>query len=125
MAVTVFPPSADIIGDVRSALTVPVVQAEGTRTVVALPGETDVTARPALCDVFSRVIASGTGDVVIDLTGSTFIDTASVRVFATARQLLDRQGRNLTFRAPSRLAVRVLDLFGLTGLVESSEQVQP
>jgi anti-anti-sigma regulatory factor len=77
-----------------------------------------------LCDTFSRVITSGGGDVVIDLTQSTFVDTGTVRVLSTARQLLDRQGRNLTFRSPSRLAVRMLDMFGLAGLIETSETIQ-
>ena len=63
------------------------------------------------------MIALRTGDVVIDLTESTFVDTAIVRDFADAQQLLDRQGRKLTFRSPSRLATRVLHLFGLADLI--------
>jgi hypothetical protein len=40
-------------------------------------------------------------------------------------QLLDRRGRALTFRSPSRLAAHVLDVFGLTDLIESRPSGQP
>jgi len=123
IAATLLPPSADTIRKARSAPTLAVVHAEGTRTVVALRGATDISARPVLCDVLSRVIASGAGDVVIDLTRATFIDTATVRVLATTQRLLDHQGRNLAFRSPSRLTASVLDLFGLAGLIETSEPI--
>ena len=95
-----------------------VVHAEATRTVVTLRGETDVSTRAALADVLSRVIAAGNGDVIVDLAAVTFIDTAIVRSLATGQQLPDRTRRTLTFRSPSRPAVRVLDMFGLTELIE-------
>jgi anti-anti-sigma factor len=120
MALTMLPPSTDTVQrGVRYAVTSPVVHAEGTYTVVTLRSEADVSTRPALADVLSRVIAHGAGDVVIDLAPVTFIDTATVRALATCQQLLDRAGRALTFRSPSRLAVRVLDLFGLTDQIET------
>ena len=121
MALTMRPPSAAPVPSVLSAPSAPVKHAEATRTVVVLRGESDISTRSLLCDVLCRVIANRTGDVVIDLAEATFIDTAIVRALATAQQLLDRQGRKLTFRSPSRLAVRVLHLFGLTDLIESRE----
>ena len=65
------------------------------------------------------------GNVVIDLAETEFIDTATVRVFAVAQQLLDRHDRKLTLRSPSRLAARMLYLFGLTDLIEAPECAQP
>jgi hypothetical protein len=47
-----------------------------------------------------------------------------VRVLTMAQQMLDRQGRTLSFRSPSRLATRMLDLFGLTELIEASGGAQ-
>jgi len=101
----------------RTALMIPVVHVERTRIVVALHGEADISTRRALGDALSRVIADGAGDVVIDLADATFVDVAVVRVLATAQQLLDRQARVLTVRSPSRLAARVMDAFGLKGLI--------
>jgi anti-anti-sigma factor len=125
MTVTVLPPSAHTAGSVLSALTTPVVRAEGTRTVVVLLGEADFSTRPVLADALSRVIALHTGDVVIDLAEAEFIDTDTVRVLAVAQQLLDRHDRKLTFRSPSRLAARMLYLFGLTDLIEAPIGDQP
>ncbi len=66
------------------------------------------------------MIAARLGDVVIDLTDTDFIDTAISRTLADAQQMLDLQGRRVTFRSPSRLAARLLDLFGLSPLIESA-----
>ena len=125
MALTMFPSS---VGGGRGGLaevSVPVVHSEGACSVVVLAGEADVSTRAALCEVLCRVVALQAGDVVIDLSQSTFIDSATVRALASAYQLLDGQGRRLTFRSPSRLAVRVLDVFGLTDLIETPPNRAP
>jgi len=119
MDLAIFPsPSEPVRGD-RSGLMTPGVRVEGARIVVVVRGGTDVSTRPVLCDVLSRVAAVGAGDVVVDLAETTFIDTATARVLATARQLLDDQDRRLMFRSPPRLAARVLQVFGLTDLIEA------
>ncbi|HWW52241.1 MAG TPA: STAS domain-containing protein [Acidimicrobiales bacterium] len=104
----------------RPVLTRPIVQAEGDRTVVVLQGEVDFATRPILSDALSRVIAWRVGDVVIDLSEATFIDTAIIRALAVANELLERSGRRMTFRSPSRVAAQVMQLFGLTDLIEVS-----
>jgi anti-anti-sigma regulatory factor len=70
------------------------------------------------------VVASRAGDVVIDLAEVDFINTATVLAFAEGQQLLYRRGRKLTFRSPSRLAARLLDLFELSDLIEAEEGAQ-
>jgi len=118
MALTPLPP---IAGGVRSAvpdLWTPIVHDE-TRMVVVLSGKADVSIRPSLSDALCRLIADRSGDVVIDLSTSTFIDTAIVRALATAGQLLGGQSRRLTFRSPQTLVARVPDRFGLTDLIEA------
>ena len=122
MALRMLPPSAHITGGVQCDLTAPVVHAEGTRTVIDLWGEWDLSSRDVLSEVLSRVIAAPSGDVVIDLAEAKFIDTVTVRLFATGQQMLDRHGRTLTFRSPSRLAARVLDAFGLSDLIEPRQR---
>jgi len=99
------------------------VRAEGACSVVVLSGEWDIARRPVLADVLSRVIASGTGDVVVDLSGAPFIDTAIGRALAVGCQLLSRGGRTLSFRSPSPLATQILGLFGLKDLIETREGV--
>jgi anti-anti-sigma regulatory factor len=87
-------------------------------SVLALHGYVEASTAQLLIDSMSAVIEWSVGDVVVDLTEVEFIDIASVRVLDLARQLLWREGRYLTFRAPSKLAAVVLGLFGLTSLVE-------
>lgn len=124
MALKTLPPSADAMPRGEFARTIPEVHAEGTRCVITLRGETDLSTRRDLCDVLLRVIADWTGDVVVDLTEVTFVDTATVRALVTAQQLLHRQARTLTFRSPPRLAARLLMAFGMTDLIETEGPVR-
>lgn len=124
MAVMMPPPSAGPVAEVGSVPRHRVLFSEGTGLVVVLRGEIDVTARPFLCRVMSGVIACGVGDVIVDLANVTFVDTAFVRVLAIAQRLLERDSRRLTVRSPSRLPLRVLEIFGLTSLVEIPQLVQ-
>jgi anti-anti-sigma factor len=84
------------------------VREESTRTVVVLRGDADISVRSVLSDTLSRVIALRAGDVVVDLAEVENIDTAIVDVLAVCAQLLDRHGRELIFRSPSRPAARML-----------------
>lgn len=88
---------------------------EGDATVVALRGEADLATFPLLTDVLARVIAYHDGPVVIDLAEVAFIDSGSICAFARTAELLD--GRELTLRSPSRLAVRMLTLLELSDLI--------
>ena len=98
----------------------PTVRDSGHGTVVACRGEADSSTQPALSDALAQVIAWRVGDVVIDLSEVTFIDTATVQALAVAKDLLQRRDRQMTIRSPSRLAVHVLQLSGLTDLIELS-----
>jgi len=92
--------------------------ADGAATLVGLRGEADFATLPVFVNVLARVIAEDHGAVVIDLTEASFIDTAIVRTIGRAAGLLRERDRELTVRSPSRLAGRVLALFGLLHLVE-------
>ena len=125
MSLTMLRLSADTGPSVPTASMVRAVHGQGSPTVVALRGEADTSMRLVLCDVLCKVIALADGDVVIDLANATFINTAIVRTLAEAQRLLDRQGRALTFRSPTRLAAGILVLFGLTELIETTQPVTP
>ena len=99
--------------------------AEGAATVIALRGEADLAALPAVVDMFVRVIADHQGAVVVDLAQAEFIDIATARVLGRAGEFLGHRGRQLTPRSPSRLAIRVLAVFGLCHLVEPSQPLGP
>jgi len=98
-----------------------VAHTEGTRTVVVLRGEADLATRWVLADVLSQLTGNADGDVVIDLAGLDFIDSGTLGSLVVAHELLERQGRALTVRSPSRLATRVLGFLGVSELIESAD----
>jgi anti-anti-sigma factor len=121
MTLTVLPPSSGSLHCVRVGLTTAVVREEGTRTVVVLRGEADFSTTCVPSDALSWVIAWRIGDVVVDLGGLEFIDSATARVLAEGQQLLKHDGRMMTFRSPSKVAARVLHASGLTDSIETYE----
>lgn len=96
----------------------PAVWREGTRMVVALRGEQDLCTAPSVVEALTGAGAAGDGDVVVDLSGVLFMDTAIVTALVAGRENLWSQSRVLTLRAPSRIAHRILDLCNLIGLIE-------
>jgi anti-anti-sigma factor len=118
MALTAIPSPAQPTRPLRLAPMTAGERMAGARTVIVLHGEADVSNRSVLCDMLCQVIALQVGDVVVDLGQVTVIDAAAVRALAMGHMVLDGQGRLLTFRSPSQLAARALDMFGLGDLIE-------
>ncbi len=94
------------------------VSRDGDRTVVRLDGEHDVATVFVLADTLARAISVDDADLIVDLSGVTFISAATIGVLICGRNILRRQSRSLTLRSPSRCARRVLDVCGLAGLVD-------
>jgi anti-anti-sigma factor len=86
--------------------------------VVSLRGEQDLSTAARLAAVLAGMSAVGEGDVVIDLNEVRFMDAAIVKVLVAGRDVFRSRSRDLTLRAPSRSARRVLELCGLVGLVD-------
>jgi anti-anti-sigma regulatory factor len=95
--------------------------AEATATVVALEGAADLAALSLLVDVLAGIIADRRGPVIVDLANIDFIDNATARAIGLAAECLRDEGRSLTFRSPSTLAVMLLETVGLADLVEPDE----
>lgn len=103
---------------IPAAALVASVSTVGTATIVRLRGEADVFTLPVVVDALARAIADSEGPVIVDLADTGFIDTGTVRAIARAWQFLDGRQRTLTLRSPSRIAVRVLGVLGLSHLIE-------
>jgi anti-sigma B factor antagonist len=88
------------------------------RNVVCLRGEYDISTEMALSHTMAGAMALDEGDLVVDLSGVTFMDAATIGVFIQARNDLRLQCRSLTLRSSSRFARRVLELCGLTDLLD-------
>ena len=83
-------------------------------SIITLAGEHDLSTIDADNVALTAAIASCDGDVVLDVSGVTFMSAGTVELIIRARQVLERQSRSLTLQSPSRSAKRVLDLCGVT-----------
>ena len=81
-------------------------------TIVWLRGEHDVATASEDAHRLAGAM-EGRTDVIVDLSGVTFIGAATLGVFVRAQDVLRRGSRNLTLRSPSPIAQRVLGVCGL------------
>ena len=82
-------------------------------SIITLAGEHDLSTIDEDNAALTAAIASGDGDVVLDVSGVTFMSAATVGLIICARQVLECQSRSLTLQSPSKPAKRVLDLCGV------------
>lgn len=97
-------------------LTTQVTDHEGY-ALVAIAGELDMATAPDLFDVLAEAIGSGDTDIVLDLSGLEFCDSAGLAVFVRARNQLDQSGHRLIVAAPTEAVARILDLSGVSQVV--------
>ncbi|MEY2419562.1 MAG: hypothetical protein QOG90_2242 [Actinomycetota bacterium] len=83
-------------------------------TVVWLAGEHDPSTTVALAAVIDRASELDDADVLVDLSGVTFIDASVLGTLIAARNRLAARSLSLQLRAPSVVAARLLDRCGLT-----------
>ena len=90
---------------------------EGDRVVVWLDGEYDIATVFVLEEALTTAISDDRADLIVDLSGVTFMGTVTIDALIKARNTLRRQSRSLTVRAPSRCARRLLTLSGHSELI--------
>lgn len=83
-----------------------------TGPVLAVAGELDTHTSRALRAGLAAAGAEGV-DVVVDLTGVTFADSATLGVFVAEHKRLGAAGRSLVLLGPGPAVRRVLELSGL------------
>ncbi len=91
--------------------------ADDRARVVALAGDVDSGTGAAVLDCVSDLAQRGS-DVIVDLTGARFMDSAGLAALLGARRAAARSGRGFTVRNPPRLIARVLALSGVDRLVD-------
>ena len=86
---------------------------DGGTTVVEIAGEIDVYTAPQLRSQLLDASAAGNADLVLDMTGVTFLDSTGLGILVGARRRAVEAGGDL------RLVVAhsaVLKIFRITGL---------
>ncbi len=98
---------------------------EPRRTVVWVRGEQDIANRTELCDVIGQAARLDNADIVVDLSGVTFMDASTIDTLVAARNGLEELFRSLFVRAPSPRARRLLDVCGLAELIDEQPTPPP
>ena len=83
---------------------------------VRVGGELDVAVAPTLRDHLDLAIAAGSGDVLIDMAGVTFLDSTAVCELVRAHVALCDVGHSLVVADPAPVVTRI---FEITGLLDS------
>ncbi len=78
---------------------------------IALTGEIDAHTAALLREAL--VPGPDTGDLRVDVSGVTFIDSSGLRVVLEVHQTLGRDGRRLVLLDPSKPVARLVELAGL------------
>lgn len=92
-------------------------QVDGDAATVTVRGEVDVYTAPQLRQRLYAVVADGVSNVVLDVSGMTFIDSTGLGVIVGTLKRLREGGGELWLRSPSRSTRKVLDITGLTRIV--------
>jgi anti-sigma B factor antagonist len=87
------------------------VDVSGPAPVLQLIGELDIGSAPALRQRLVELLTSD-GDVVVDLSGLTFMDSSGISVLIVAHKRARDQGRKLTLRQPRGAVAKVLAISG-------------
>jgi anti-anti-sigma factor len=88
-------------------------RAGATSTTIELTGELDISAAPALGEEVARACASRTAELVIDLSGLQFIDSAGLREVLAAGETCEREGCRLRLIPGPPNVQRVFEISGL------------
>jgi anti-sigma B factor antagonist len=86
----------------------------GRRTVLRVAGEIDIATAPTLAGAIDAAVAAGALELWIDLTPTSFMDSAGVHVLLAAHADLRELNRRLAVICPGGSVRRVFDL-ALTG----------
>jgi anti-sigma B factor antagonist len=86
------------------------------RTVVWVRGEHDIATRADLSAI-AQAASLDDADIVVDLSGVSFMDASTIGALVVAENHLQARSRSLSIRDPTPRARRVLDLCGLQRLM--------
>ena len=86
--------------------------------VVRASGDLDIQSAPMMRSALDRMSQVDGADVVIDMSGVTFMDSTGLTTLMDARLQAERDGWAFTVRRPSSAVRRVFDLAGVGSLLD-------
>jgi len=91
-------------------------QVDSGTHIVAVSGEIDLFTAPEFKQRVSAPIDAGRSSVVVDLTGTTFIDSSSLGVLIGAHRRLKLRGGSLVVVCDNEAIVKTFRITGLDGV---------
>ena len=91
--------------------------ADPERTVVWVRGDHDIATKVSLSVTIARAAQLEEGDLLVDLSGVTFMDASTVDAIVRSADRLRSRAQSLEIRAPSPPARRILELCAVSLLV--------
>jgi len=88
---------------------------------ISAVGEIDSTSAPVLRERLEDVLAGDVQQLVVDLVGVTFLDSAGLCVLAAAHRKAATQGIGMQVLAASRAVIRPLQITGLWSLLGATQ----
>ena len=86
--------------------------------MVAAPGEVDLTNAEGLRDALLSALNSGALGLVVDMTATTFIDSAGVTALVRASRRASATEATVRLAVTAAPVLRVLNLVGIDQLIE-------
>jgi anti-anti-sigma factor len=87
----------------------------GRSTIMTLEGELDLVSAPRLRNAITSLRGEAIDELIVDLSGLTYIDSVGIGLLVASRRRLDAEGRTFSVRNPAPQVRRLLEI---TGLVE-------
>jgi anti-sigma B factor antagonist len=81
--------------------------------VIALVGELDLDTAAELRRALDPFLEAGPTEIVLSLSGLSFIDSSGLAELVFAQRRLRQQGRRLSVRSPRANAIKVFEISGL------------
>ena len=109
------------MSDLPQEFGVSIVQVDG-HTKVRMTGDIDLATAPELPQRLDPVLVAGTGDVDLDLSEVTFLDSRGLVALLAARRALHDKDHRLRVLNPSKPVLRVFELSGVLDLMMDERQ---
>ncbi|HZO96546.1 MAG TPA: STAS domain-containing protein [Gaiellaceae bacterium] len=88
-------------------------QLSGSTYVISLAGEVDLYTAPEFKQQLLEVIAQGAGQVIVDLTSTTFIDSTTLGVLVGGVKRLREHDGRLSLVCSDRNITKIFEITGL------------
>ena len=81
---------------------------------VAVGGEIDLSNATELRSILDELVAATDGDIIIDLSEVTYLDSCGLHELVTPRGAWPAQGRRFVVQRPSPIVLRLFEISDLT-----------